>query len=157
MTAESSPDRQLRITNQIAIAWGGLALTAVLLSVFVMASRPWGCSAGNESTTVVCDWVTSRVIAVIWLTGGVAVCAISLKRRWLPLAVISLPMLAVSLISFFGVFALAPAAFWLASAFWGWAHGRRSSMVVSAVASVVLLYLAATGVIALLALHSAPI
>ena len=156
MIAAVPPNRSLRITNLIAVVFGVCALAVVLLSVFVMASRPWGCSASGGTTGVSCDWVTSRVMAAVWLVVALVVCLIALRRWTLPLAVISAPLLAVSLISAIGVFSLAPAAFWFGCALWQWAQGRRTSIVVSTVVSVVLLYLGATGVLALLALYSTP-
>jgi len=157
LVPEAPPNAYLRTTNVIAFVFGASALAAVLLSVYVMASRPWGCSANSESPVVTCDWVTSRVIAAVRLVAALALCLFSWKRWKLPLAVISAALLSVSLISVVGVFALAPAAFWFACALWLWAQGYRSSIVLSALASVLLLYLGATGVVALLALHSAPI
>lgn len=156
MVATVPPNPPLRITNFIAVVFGACALAAVLLSVFVMASRPWGCSASSETTGVTCDWVTSRVVAAVWLVAALVVCLIAVGRRTLPLAVISAPLLAVSLISVIGVFSLAPAAFWFVCALWQWAQGRRSSIVVSTLASIVLLYLGTTGLLALLALYSTP-
>jgi hypothetical protein len=122
-----------------------------------MASRPWGCSANSESPVVTCDWITSRVIAAGWLVAALVVCLVSWKRWKLPLAIISAPLLAISLISVIGVFSLAPAALWFGCALWLWAQGQRYSMAASGLASVVLVYLAATGVLALFALHSTPI
>jgi hypothetical protein len=157
LSAEARPNSQLRMTGTIATIFGAAALAVVLLSVFVMASRPWGCSASSESPTITCDWVTSRVVAAFWLIAALGLCAISCKGWKLPLAMISVPLLAISLISVIGVFSLAPAALWLANALWLWAKDRQSFSVVAALASIVLVYLAATGVLALRALHSAPI
>jgi hypothetical protein len=96
------------------------------------------------------------VVAALWLVAAFVVCLIALRRWTLPLAVISAPLLAVSLISVIGVFSLAPAAFWLSCALWQWSQDRRPSIIVSTLASIVLLYVGTTGVIALLALYSTP-
>jgi hypothetical protein len=145
------------MTDAIATAFTVAALAAVLLSSLVMASRPWGCSTSSESPVITCDWVTSRVIAAIWLLAALGVCVVSWKGWKLPLTIISLPLLAVSLISVIGVFSLAPAAFWLASAMWRWRPGRRSTIGLTTLASLLLLYLAMNGVVALLVLRSTPV
>lgn len=106
---------------------------------------------------VTCDWVTSRVIAAVWLVAALAVCFVSWKQWKLLLAIIATALLAISLISVIGVFSLGPATLWFACALWLWARGKRWSLVVSAGASVVLVYLAATAVLALFALYSTPI
>jgi hypothetical protein len=132
-------------------------MAALLVSVFVMAARPWGCSFNSESPVVNCDWVTSRVVAAVWLAGGLAVCLAAFKGRKRPLAIVSAPLVVVSLVSVIGVFTMAPAALWLASALWLWAQGHRWAIVLSGLASTVLLYLSTIGVLALLNLHSTPI
>jgi hypothetical protein len=158
VVSATPPDAHPRNTDVIAFVFGAGALGALLLSVFVMASRPWGCSITSDGSVVVtCDWVTSRVIAAVWLAAGLAVCLIVWKRRRLLLAIISTPLIAVSLISVIGVFTLAPAALWFACALWLWAQGHRLTIVLSGMASVVLLYLSTTGVLALLTLHSTPV
>lgn len=93
----------------------------------------------------------------MWLLLGLVVCVLSWKRRALLLALISFPLLAISLISELGVYSLAPAALWLSCAFWLLARGRRGPMVATAVASVVLVYLASTSVVIMVVLYSAPI
>jgi hypothetical protein len=157
MVIEGRPSRYLRVSNTLAFCFGACAAGAVFLSVFVMASRPWSCSASSASSVVTCDWSTSRLIASVWLVGALSVCVIAWKRWKLPLAIISVPLLAVGLISVVGVFTLATAALWLACALWLWARDRRWSIVVAALASILLLGLAANGVRGLLALHSTPI
>lgn len=157
LVSKAPANSLIRTTNVIAFAFGVAALGAVLLSVFVMASRPWGCSANSESPVVSCDWITSRVIAIVWLAAGLAVCFVSWRRWNSLLALISAPLVAISLISVIGVFSLAPAALWFGCALWLWAHGQRSSMALSGLASVGLVYLSATGVLALFYLYSAPI
>jgi hypothetical protein len=156
LASEGSGSSQVRTTNRLAFIFGTAAIAAVLLSVFVMASRPWGCSASSQSPLVTCDWVTSRVIAAFWLVAALAVCFVSWRRWKLPLAIISATLVAISLISVIGVFSLAPATLWLGCALWLWARGKGSSIVVSGLASVVLVYLAASGVSALLHLYSTP-
>jgi hypothetical protein len=157
LVSEASPRSYLRATTAIAFVFGACALAAVLGSAFVMASRPWGCSANSYSPLVTCDWVTSRVNAALWLVANLAVCSFAWRRWNLPLAVISGLLIAVGIISVIGVFTMAPAAFWFACALWLWAHGRRWAIVLCALVSVMLIYLAATGVLALLALHSTPV
>jgi hypothetical protein len=104
-----------------------------------------------------CDWVTSRVIAVVWLVAGLSPCLLAWKRWYLALAIISGVLTAVSLFSFLGIFTLAPAAFWFACALWQRTPGERSSIVWSGISSVVLLYFATNGVRGLLMLYSTPI
>jgi hypothetical protein len=147
----------LRTTSFIALVFAALALLAALLSVFVMASKPWGCSASSDSPAVTCDWVTSRWVAAIWLVAACAVCVISWKRWTSALAAISLPLLAASMISVFGVFTLAPAAFWLGCALWLWTRDRRAWIALSAVATVVLVSLGIFGVNALFYLAAVPV
>src|ERR1700730_13202214 len=108
----------VRITGMIALAFAVLALLAALLSVFVLGSRPWGCSASSSSLAVTCDWVTSRWVAGIWLITALGICVVSWKRWRLPLAAISLALIAAGLVSVIGAFALAPGAFWFACALW---------------------------------------
>jgi hypothetical protein len=97
------------------------------------------------------------VIAVAWLVAGLGVCLIAWKRWKLALAIIAGLLTAASLISALGIFTLAPAAFWFGCALWLRTPGERSSIVWSALASVVLLYFAANGVRGLLTLYSTPI
>jgi hypothetical protein len=130
---------------------------AVLLSVFVMASRPWGCSATSESPVVTCDWITSRVVAAIWLATGLAICLVAWKRWKLPLAIISALLLPIGLVSAIGVFVLTPAALWFGCAMWLWTEGRPSRLAWGAVVTIALLYLAIDGVIASFALYFTPI
>jgi hypothetical protein len=104
-----------------------------------------------------CDWVTSRVVAGVWLVAGLAVSLAAFKRWPLPLAVISGVLIPISLVSVVGVFTLAPAALWFACALWLWTQSGRSAIVLSGLATVVLLYLASNGVLALLYLRSTPI
>ncbi len=147
----------IRATGFIALAFATLASASALFSVYVMASRPWGCSMSSGSTAVSCDWVTSRWVAAAWLVVAIGICVVSWKRWPLALAAISLPLIAVSLISFAGIFTLAPAAFWLGCALWRWSRDRRLWIAFSAVATVVLLYLGVFGVLALFYLAAAPI
>jgi hypothetical protein len=151
------PNGYLRTTNIIALVFAACAVAALLLSVFVMASRPFGCSASSGSAIVNCDWVTSRVIAVVWLVAGLSPCLLAWKRWYLALAIVSGVLTAVSLISFLGIFTLAPAAFWFACALWLRTPGERSSLVWSGLSSAVLLYFATNGVRGLLVLYSTPI
>lgn len=139
------------------MAFGALALLAALLSVFVMASRPWGCSASSGSPVVSCDWVTSRWVASVWLVAALGICLVSWKRWTLALAVISLPLLAFSMISVFGVFTLSPAALWFGCALWLLSRDRRFWIALSALATVALLSLGVVGVLALFTLAEAPI
>lgn len=141
----------------MAFVFGACALAAVILSVFVMVSRPFGCSANSDSPVVTCDWVTSRVIAAGWLAAGLAVSVIAWKRWKLALAIVSVSLIALSVVSIVGAFAMAPAALWCLCALWLWARGRRYPIVLSGLASVVLLYPSATGVVGLSILHSTPI
>jgi hypothetical protein len=150
------PGVEARATTTIAVVFGACALAALLMSVFVMASRPWGCSSTGDSSVVNCDWVTSRVVAGVWLVAGLAVSLVAFKRWTLPLAIISGVLIAVSLVSVVGVFTLAPAALWFACALWLRTRSHRSAIVLSGFASVVLLYLASNGVVALLYLNSTP-
>lgn len=131
-------------------------MATVLLSAFVMASRPWGCSVSSDPPVITCDWATSRSVAGVWLIVGLGVCFIALKRWKLALAIISVPLLALSLISFLGVYSLAPAALWSGCALWLWVRGRAVGMVVGAFVSIVLVYLVAQAVVVLFALRSAP-
>ena len=147
----------LRTTRTIAFAFAVVALLAALLSVFVMVSRPWGCSMTSESPTVSCDWVTSRWVGAAWLVVALAIAAISWKRWTVALAAISLLLLGFSMLSFFGVFTLAPAALWMGCALWQWSRDRRSWIVVSGLATVALLWFGIFGVLALYYLATAPI
>jgi hypothetical protein len=147
----------LRMTSFIALAFAALALVAALISVYVMASRPWGCSVSSNSPTVSCDWVTSRWVAAGWLVAALAISLISWKRWPLALAAVSLPLLAFSLISIAGVFTLAPAAFWFGCALWLWSKERRLVIALSAVATVVLVPLGIVGLLALYYLAASPI
>jgi hypothetical protein len=131
-------------------------MAALFLSALVMASRPWGCSSAGDAG-VVCDWVTSRVVAGVWLVAGLALSLAAFKRWTVPLAIISGVLIAVSLVSVLGVFTLAPAALWFACALWLRTRSHRSAIALSGFVSVVLLYLASNGVVALLYLHSTPI
>jgi len=97
------------------------------------------------------------VVAGVWLVAGLAVSLAAFKRWALPLAMISGVLIAVSLVSVVGVFTLAPAALWFACALWLRTQSHRTAIVLSGFASVVLLYLASNGVVALLYLHSTPI
>lgn len=157
MESEATANPDLRTTNIVASAFAAAALVAVLLTAFVMASRPWGCSATSESPTVTCDWTTSRVIAGVWLLAGLVISLIAWKRWTLPLAILSPVLLAVGLVSVIGVYVLAPAALWFASALWLWAQGRQYRMVVSGVATIALLYLVMNGLIASLVLYFTPV
>jgi hypothetical protein len=139
----------VRATRSIALVFAGLALLAAVLSVYVMASRPWGCSVSTTSPVVSCDWVTSRWVAAIWLVVALVICFVSLKRWAVALAVISVLLLSFSLISFAGVFTLAPAAFWLGCAFWLWSRDRRLLIALSALASVALVSFGMGGLLAL--------
>jgi hypothetical protein len=147
----------LRTTSLIALAFAALALLAALFSVFVMASRPWGCSMSSGSHAESCDWVTSRWVGAVWLIAALVICLISWKRWTVALGAISLPLLAFSLISFLGVFTLAPAALWFGCALWLWSRDSRLRIALSALATVGLVTLGATGVLALLALAAAPV
>jgi hypothetical protein len=146
-----------RPTTLIALAFAALALMAAMFSVFVVWSRPWGCSVSSESPVVSCDWVTSRWLAVAWLVVALAITLISARRWALALAALSLPLIVFSVISALGVFTLAPAAFWLACALWLWSADRRLWITLSAVASVPLLWFGIVGVASLFYLASAPI
>lgn len=147
----------LRATRSIAFAFSVFALLAALLSVFVMISRPWGCSISGDSPTPSCDWVTSRWLGAAWLVVVLAISAVSWRRWTVALAVISLLLLGFSMISFLGVFTLAPAALWLGCALWQWSRDRRSWIVLSGLASVALLWFGIFGVLALYYLEIAPI
>jgi hypothetical protein len=157
LASEPAANPDARTTNIVASVFGAAALAAILLSVFVMASRPWGCSASSQSSAVTCDWTTSRVIAAVWLAAGLVVSLIAWKRWKLPLAITSAVLLVVGFVSVLGIFSLAPAALWFGCAMWLWAQGRRSRVVLSGVATIVLLYLAMNGVIALFVLYFTPI
>jgi hypothetical protein len=146
-----------RTTTYIAIAFALVAFLAAMFSVFVMLSRPWGCSVSSPSSAVSCDWVTSRWLGAAWLAVAVAISFISWKRWTVALAVISLPLVAFSFVSFAGIFTLAPAALWLGCALWQWSRGRRLWIVVSSVATVALLWFGIFGVLALFYLAAAPI
>jgi hypothetical protein len=91
------------------------------------------------------------------LVAALAICLISLRRWALPLAAISLPLIAFSVISVLGVFTLAPAAFWLACAFWLLSGNRRLWIALSALASVPLLWFGIVGVMSLFYLADTPI
>jgi hypothetical protein len=147
----------LRKTRFIALVISALALLVALASVFVMASRPWGCSTSSASPAVTCDWVTSRWAAGIGLVAVVGISLISWNRWTLALVAVSLPLVAFSLISFAGVFTLAPAALWLCSALWLWSRDRPGRIALSALASVALLVLAVVGVTSLFYLATAPV
>jgi hypothetical protein len=147
----------LRTTTIIALAFASLAILAALLSVFVMASRPWGCSVSSQSTAISCDWVTSKWVAAIWLVAALAISLISFKRWALALAVISIPLMAFSELSFAGLFTLAPAALWLACALWLWSRDRRLRIALSAIASVALVWVGISGVLGLVYLSTAAI
>jgi hypothetical protein len=128
-----------------------------MLSVFVMASRPWGCSVSSEAPTVSCDWVTSRWVAAGWLVAALGMGFISWKRWRLALAANSLLLIAFSLVSTVGVFTLAPAAFWFGCALWLSTRDSRPWFVVSSLATVAILSLAIFGVQALFYLATVPI
>jgi uncharacterized membrane protein AbrB (regulator of aidB expression) len=145
-----------RATNIVAFVFGVAALVAVVLSVFVMASRPWGCSATDNSQPV-CDWLTSRVIAAAFLAPALVVSFVAWKRWKLPLAIIAGALLVVGLVSVVGVYSLAPAALWFGCAMWLWAQGRRTRMIWSGVATVPLLYLAGSGALASVLLYFTPV
>jgi hypothetical protein len=147
----------LRTTGYIAIAFASVAFLAALFSVFVMMSRPWGCSVSIASPSVSCDWVTSRWLGAAWLAIALAISFISWKRWTVALAVISLPLVAFSLLSFVGIYTLAPAALWLGCALWQWSRGRRWWIVVSSLATVALLWFGIFGVLALFYLAAAPV
>jgi hypothetical protein len=147
----------VRTTNLIALAFALLALLAALFSVFVMGSRPWGCSMSSQSTAISCDWVTSRWVAAIWLVAALVIGLISFKRWAIALAAISIPLIAFSELSYAGLFTLAPAAFWLGCALWLWSRDRGLFIAVSAVASVALVTLGVFGVLALYYLAASPI
>ena len=147
----------LRTTRLIAVAFALLAMLAAFFSVFVMGSRPWGCSMSSQSTAVSCDWVTSRWVASIWLVAALIVALISFKRWTLALAAISIALIAFSELSYAGLFTLAPAAFWLGCALWLWSRDRRLFIALSAVASVALVTMGVFGVLALYYLAAAPI
>ncbi len=146
----------LRTTNLIALAFALLALLAALFSVFVMGSRPWGCSMSSQSTAISCDWVTSKWVAAIWLVAALLIGLISFKRWALALAAISIPLIAFSELSYAGLFTLAPAAFWLGCALWLWSRDRRLFIALSAVASVALVTMGVFGVLALYYLAASP-
>jgi hypothetical protein len=152
-----SRNAALRTTSSIALAFAALALLAALLSVFVMVSRPWGCSMSSDSPGVSCDWVTSRWVGAAWLVVVLAISLISWKRWTVALAAISLPLLGFSMLSFIGVFTLAPAALWLGCALWQWSRDRRSWIVLSGLATVALVWFGIFGVLALYYLATAPI
>jgi hypothetical protein len=147
----------LRTTRSIGLAFAALGFLTALLSVFVVASRPWGCSVSSDSPVVSCDWVTSRWVAAAWLVLAVVIGLISLKRWALPLAVISVPLLAFSLISFLGLFTMAPAAFWLGCALWLRSRDSRVWITLSALATVALVFLGLIGVMGLFTLETAPV
>jgi hypothetical protein len=66
-------------------------------------------------------------------------------------------LLGFSVLSFVGVFTLAPAALWLGCALWQWSRDRRSRIVLSGLATVPLLWFGIFGVLALFYLATAPI
>lgn len=152
-----SRNAALRATSTIAIAFAALALLAALLSVYVMVSRPWGCSMSSDSPAVSCDWVTSRWVGAGWLVVVLAISVISWKRWTIALAAISLPLLGFSMLSFIGVFTLAPAALWLGCALWQLSRDRRSWIVLSGVASIALVWFGIFGMLALYYLAGSPI
>lgn len=152
----ASRNATLRTTSLIALAFALLAMLAALFSVFVMGSRPWGCSMSSQSTTINCDWVTSRWVAAIWLVAALTIGVISFKQWALMLAAISIPLIAFSELSYAGLFTLAPAAFWLACALWLWSKDRRLFIALSAVASVALVTMGIFGVLGLVYLAAAP-
>jgi hypothetical protein len=157
LVSEAAANPDVQTTNRIAFAFAGFALAAAALSVFVMASRPWGCSAGSQSSAVTCDWTTSRVIAALFVVAAFGLTFVAEKRWTLPLAIVSAVLLVVGFISVLGVFSLAPAALWFGSAMWLWAQGRRFRVVLSGLATIVLLYLAMNGVIASVVLYYTPV
>jgi hypothetical protein len=152
-----SRNATLRTTSLIAMAFGALAMLTALLSVLVMASRPWGCSATSNSPVVNCDWVTSRWVAAVWLVAALGICLVAWKRWSIALAAVSLPLLAFSLLSFAGVFTLAPAALWFGCALWLSSRDRRLWIALSALATVVVVTFGVIGVLALLTLAASPI
>jgi hypothetical protein len=96
-------------------------------------------------------------VAGVWLVVALVICLISLKRWALALGAISILLLTFSLISFAGVFTLAPAAFWLGCALWLWSKDRRIVIALSALASVALISLGIVGLLALYYLAAAPV
>ncbi len=146
----ASRNPTVRTTSLIALVFALLALLAALFSVFVMGSRPWGCSMSSQSTAISCDWVTSRWVAAL------VIGLISFKRWALALAAISIPLIAFSELSYAGLFTLAPAAFWLGCALWLWSRDRRLFIALSAVASVALVTMGVFGVLALYYLAGSP-
>jgi hypothetical protein len=82
---------------------------------------------------------------------------VSWKRWKLPLLIVSVPLVAISLVSVIGVFLMAPAALWFGCALWLWSSGKRLSVVLTAIASILLIYLAASGVSASTHLYYTPI
>jgi hypothetical protein len=147
----------LWLSRRVATGVSALALASGLLATFVIASRPWGCSATSGSGVVTCDWATSRQVALAFFVVAVAVSFIAWKGWGLLLAGIAFPLLALSLVSVLGAFSLSPAALWLSCAFWLLAQGRRGLLIACALASLVLLPLAVLGIARLMALYAAPI
>jgi hypothetical protein len=96
-------------------------------------------------------------VGAIWLLAALVMCLISLKRWTLALAATSVPLLAFSLISFVGIFTLAPAAFWFGCALWLWSRDSGIRIVLSALATVGLVTIGTTGVLALFYLAAAPV
>ena len=112
-------------------------------------------SSGSHGVS--CDWATSRWVGAVWLLAALVICLISWKRWTLALAATSVPLLAFSLISFVGIFTLAPAAFWFGCALWLWSRDSRIRIVLSALATVGLVTIGTTGVLALFYLAAAPV
>jgi hypothetical protein len=96
-------------------------------------------------------------VAGAWLVVVLVIGLVSWKRWALPLAVISVPLLAFSLISFLGLFTLAPAAFWLGCALWLRSRDSRVWITLSAIASVALVVLGVIGLMGLFTLETAPV
>jgi len=93
----------------------------------------------------------------VWLVAAIGICTIAWKRWKIALAAISLALIAFSLISFAGIFTLAPAAFWFGCALWLGSRDRRLWIALSAVVTVALVWLGIFGVLALFYLAAAPI
>jgi hypothetical protein len=154
---DATGNRTLRTTSLIALAFAGLGLLAALFSVYVMATRPWGCSYSGSSTVASCDWVTSRWVAAVWLAFALGIGLISWKRWTVALAIVSMVLIGFSLISFAGVFTLAPSVFWFGCALWTWSRDRRLWIALTALATVGLVSLGVIGVLSLVYLVQAPI
>jgi len=101
----------------------------------------WWCNAtGSVTGADNCDVTAFNALAALWLVAGLGVGVMTLKRWYLPVAIVASLLLAVSLTRslLIGGFYMAPAALWLGCAVWQWADDRLERVVMSSLLSAAL-------------------